>query len=93
MIPYGDTFAKYFEFVGALSVLAGLLDWTRKGSVAEDEVVVAATDLVLETLSNADTVERTACVHHRNMRDAVSVEEAENMAKEAELRRFGWSRN
>ena len=83
----------YFEFIGALSVLAGLLDWTRKGSQAEDAMVVAATDLVLETLSDADTVDRVECIHHKNTRDAITVEEAQAMHEEAELRRFGWSRN
>lgn len=90
MIP---DISRYFEFVGALSIVTGAMSWWRRETVENDSMVVEATDLVLETLSDADTVERVDCIHHKNMRDAVTVEEAQAMHEEAELRRFGWSRN
>jgi hypothetical protein len=83
----------YFEFVGALTTLAGAMAWWRRDTPEEDAAVVAATDVVLEALSDGDRVERVNCVQHKNMRDAVSVQEAIDMASEAELRRFGWKRN
>jgi len=83
----------YFEFVGALTTLAGAMAWWRRETPEEDAAVVAATDVVLETLSNGDLVGRTECVQHKNMRDAITVEEAQAMHEEAELRRFGWGRN
>lgn len=93
MIPDPATLSKLFEFTGALSIVTAAMAWWRKDTPEEDATVVAATDLVLETLSDGDTVARVECVHHRNMRDVVTVEEAQAMHEEAELRRWGWKRN
>ena len=79
---------KLFEFSGALSVLVGAMAWWRKGSQDEDAVVAEAADLVLGALSNADDTRGVECVAGRNWRDQVSVEEAIEMDKERELRRF-----
>ena len=83
----------YFEFIGALSVLAGLLDWTRKGSQAEDDLVTEAGNLVIESLSNADSVGKIDCVTRKNLRDQVTLEEVIEIDEERRLRGFGWGRN
>ncbi len=85
MIP---EYTELFRFVGALSVLAGILDWTRKGSQAEDDMTVAAADVVLDAVSDGDMVERINCLHHRNLRDQVSLQEAIELDEERRLRRW-----
>ena len=92
MIPQ-DAWSELFRFTGALAIVTSAMAWWRKETAEDDSMVVAATDVVLEALSDGDLVERTDCIHHKNMRDAVSVQEAIDMASEAELRRFGWGRN
>lgn len=90
MIP---EWSRYFEFVGALTTLAGLLDWARKGSAAEDEMVAEAADVVLDAVSDADATRTVDCRTGHNWRDQVSVGEAVELHEERNLRRFGWSRN
>ena len=86
----GTTLSKLFEFVGALSVLAGILDWSRKGSQAEDAMVAAAADVVLDAISDGDMVEHINCIHHKNLRDQVTVEQAIELDRERTLRRWPW---
>lgn len=59
MTPTADLLQKVFELTGALSVLTGAMAWWRKGSTAEDEMVSAAADTVLDALSDADTIAKT----------------------------------
>lgn len=92
MIPY-DIIDKCVEFASATAVLAGAFAWWRKGSDEEDEMVSNAADTVLGALSDADTVSKIGCVTDRNLRDQLTIEEAIEMNKERELRRFGWKRN
>lgn len=77
-----------FQFTGALSLLAGVLDWARKGSQAEDDMIVQASNVVLEALSDGDMVERINCIHHRNLRDQVTIEQAIELDEERRLRRW-----
>jgi len=93
MTPSLEAFQKFFEFTGALAVVTGAMAWWRRGSDEEDEMVSNAADTVLGALSDADTVSKIGCVTDRNLRDQLTVEEAIEMNKERELRRFGWKRN
>lgn len=92
MIPQ-EMLDKVTEFSAALGVLAGACAWWRRGSADEDAMVSDAADTVLDTLADADTVSRIDCLTDRNLRDQLSVEEAEELHRERELRRFGCRRN
>lgn len=81
-------YTKLFAFSGALSVLAMAGSWWRKGSPHEDDVVVEAADLVLGALSDADDTRGVELVAGRNWRDDVTIEEAIEMRREADLRRM-----
>ena len=87
MLPETTTL---FQFAGAMAVLAGILDWTRRGSQAEDAMVASAADVVLDAVSDGDMVERINCLHHRNLRDQVSLQEAIELDSERTLRRWAW---
>lgn len=89
MTPTVEALSKLFEFTGALSILAGGMAWWRKGSTAEDETVSAAADTVLDALSDADTVRKIDCLTDRNLRDQLTIEQAMELDRERELRRFG----
>lgn len=82
-----------YAFDAALAVGVAACKWWRQDTEEEDAAVIAANDLVLESLSNADATRTVACVTDRNWRDQVSVAEAERLNEERELRRFGWKRN
>ena len=86
-------YSKLFEFSGALLVAMGAMTWWRQDSDEENEMVIAANDLVLESLSDADTTRTVECVTDRNWRNDVSVEEAERLNEERELRKMGNRRN
>lgn len=89
MTPNLDVHGKLFEIIGALSVLAGAMAWWRRGSQDEDTVLAEAADTVLDGLSDADTVRKIGCVTDRNLRDQLTVEEAMELDRERQLRRFG----
>ena len=82
-----------FEFSGALLVAMGAMTWWRQDSDEENEMVIAVNDLVLGALSDADTTRTVECVTDRNWRNDVSVEEAERLNEERELRKMGNRRN
>jgi len=86
-------YSKLFEFSGALLVAMGAMTWWRQDTEEEDAAVIAANDLVLESLSDADTTRTVECVTDRNWRDDVTVAEAEELRREAELRKMGHRRN
>jgi len=86
-------YSKLFEFSGALLVAMGAMTWWRQDSDEENEMVIAVNDLVLGALSDADTTRTVECVTDRNWRNDVSVEEAERLNEERELRKMGNRRN
>ena len=87
MLPETTTL---FQFAGAMAVLAGILDWTRRGSQAEDDMTAAAADVVLDAISDGDMVERINCIHHRNLRDQLTIGQAIELDSERTLRRWAW---
>jgi hypothetical protein len=86
-------YSKLFEFSGALLVAMGAMSWWRQDTEEEDAAVIAANDLVLESLSNADATRTVACVTDRNWRDDVTVAEAEALRTDSERRKWGGRRN
>ena len=86
-------FARLFELVGALSVLAGAMAWWRKDTDEEDATVIEAADLVLDAICDADRTRTVECVTGRNWRQDLTVEEAIALHEERELRKMGPGRN
>lgn len=82
-----------YAFDAALAVGVAACKWWRQDSDEENETVIAANDLVLGALSDADTTRTVECVTDRNWRNDVSVEEAERLNEERELRKMGNRRN
>lgn len=93
MTPNLEAVSRFFEFMGALSVVTGAMAWWRKDSPDEDEMVSKAADTVISALSDADTVGKIDIITNRNLRDQLTVEQAMEINTERELRRFGWKRN
>lgn len=89
MTPQLETLQKLFEFTGALSLLIHGFAWWRKGGAEEDAMVSEAADTVLDALSDADTVNRIDCLTDRNIREQLTIEQAIELDRERELRRFG----
>jgi len=83
MIP---EWRAYFEVLGALSVLAGVFGWQRKGSQAEDDMVAEAASVVLDAVSDADATRTVDCRTGRNWRDDVTLGECVEMGRERDLR-------
>lgn len=89
MIPINESMQKLFEITGALAVLSGAMAWWRRGSAEEDAVVSEAADVVLNGLSDADAVSKIGCLTGKDLREQLTVEEAMELDRERELRRFG----
>lgn len=87
MIP-ADVTSKLAEFGTAIAVLSGAMAWWRQGSDDEDQMVASAADVVLGTVTDADTVGRIDLHTGRNLRDQMTVEQAEELERERQLRRF-----
>lgn len=80
----------------AFNILEGkavIMSWLRKGSQEEDRVVAHANETLLEGAANADLVNLVENKTKTNLRDQLTVEEAEAMHEEIRLRRFGFGRN
>lgn len=69
------------------------MSWFRKDTADEDKTLAEAAETVIEGAVDADTVNRIELRTGRNLRDQLSVAEAEEMRREADLRGFGWKRN
>lgn len=77
------------EMATALYVLTGAMAWWREGSEEEDDMYAKSADVVLDGLSDADKVAKVSCVTGLELRDQVTVEQAEELDRERKLRRFG----
>lgn len=89
MTPEFNGWEALTKFAEALSIVAGAMAWHRKGSLEEDQVVSESIDVLLEGVSDADSVNKIDLHTGRNIREQLTVEQAEEMAREKELRRFG----
>lgn len=82
-------YTKLFSFATALSTLGMMATgWWRKGSKAEDDMVVTAADTVLDALSDADMLSQIEAVTGMALRDQLTVEEAQELDRERRLRGF-----
>lgn len=85
MIPISEhTLLAAFNMALAAGALAAA--WSRHGSPAEDDMVVGCHGLVLDAVADADATRTVECVTGRNWRDQVSVQDAEELNRERELR-------
>lgn len=92
MTSYTDAVNELIKFIGAMSVLSGVMAW-YKNTTNDDKTVVEAANLVLDSLSDADKVSKTDMHTGKNLRDQISVSEAQELHRERELRGFGVRRN
>lgn len=88
MTNFTDALSKLLEFTGAIYILSGAMSWFRQGSDAEDEMVAGAADVVINSVTSADLVNRVEMSTGKNLRDQISVQELEDLNRERELRRF-----
>jgi len=91
MIP--EQHAVLAAFDAALAVGAAAMSWWRQDTDEEDAAVIAANELVLDSLSDADTTRTVECVTDRNWRDDLTVAEAEALRTDSERRKWGGRRN
>lgn len=88
-------FDTVLRFINLRQLLGGVMGnkWWRKGSHEEDEVMAKAANELIEGLIDADTVNKVKENVGIDLRDQVTVEEAEDWHKERQLRGFGDRRN
>lgn len=88
MTPNIDNIHKLLEFVGSLSLITGAMAWWRKGSEDEDKVMAQAADELLNAISDADMVNKIENFTNLNVRDQMSIADAEDWHLERTLRSF-----
>lgn len=88
----GSEALHVFHMALTISAMA-VAGWFRKGSADEDEMVADSHDMILDAVADADLVREIDLETGENLRDQVTVEQAIEMHRESELRRFGWRRN
>lgn len=86
MMPKFDGWSELFHGISLLGFVT--MAWWRKGSPEEDEVVSEAAKELLEGVSDADMVTKIEGQTSLNLRDQITVEEAEDWARDRDLR--GW---
>lgn len=88
MLPKFDSWNELFHGISLLGFVA--MAWWRKGSPEEDEVVSEAARELLEGISDADVVTKIKGETDLNLRDQITVEEAEDWARDRDLRGMRW---
>jgi hypothetical protein len=81
----------WMEYASVSLMIGGLLGKLFGGD--DDGLVLECHDVVLDALSDADRTRTTECVTDKNWRDQLSVEEAQALHEERELRAMGKRRN
>ncbi len=86
-----ETRLRWMEWNSAMSILQEGLEDTgmRRDSHEEDALIVEAHNVILDNLSNADSVGQIELMTGKNLRSQLSVEQAEELYREKELRGFG----
>lgn len=69
------------------------MSWFRKETAANDRIVAEAGEVLLTGVVDADNVGAIELHTGKNLRDQMTVAEAEAMHQETDLRKFGWRRN
>jgi hypothetical protein len=89
-------FARYIVFEASLQILKGEVKemaWWNKGEPQEDAAFIESAKVVADSLADSDFVRDVELNTGKNLRDQISVEELEDMQKEANMRRWGPRRN
>lgn len=81
------------RFEWNLRVWRERMAWFTRNSADEDKVVAQTGELLLGGVSDADQVAKIELANGRNLRDQMTVEEAEEMRRETDLKGWGWKRN
>lgn len=84
---------KFSQWQTSLKLWRQRMAWFHRGSAEEDKIVSDVAKTLLDGVSDADQVRTIEAKHGRNLRDQLTVEEAEEMYKEGRLRGFGFQRN
>ena len=95
MTPELDAVIKLASFKLATAIsLAGIWSWLGSGhSEDENEEVIACHDLVLDALSDADGARSIELHTDENIREQLSIEQAQALHEDAQRRRWSWRRN
>jgi hypothetical protein len=81
----------YHDFI--LNLWRGRMAWFQRDSEDENKTLANIADIMTDAVSNADLVSKIQSDTGRNLRDQMSVEEAEQMEAEARYLRMGHRRN
>lgn len=82
------------DYASVTLLIGGLLGKLLGASSKDDDLeVVQCHDVVIEALSDADRTAVTEAITDRNWRDQLTVEQAEALHEERELRKMGKRRN
>lgn len=90
MMPQFNLPGEFFTFMGNLALLTGAFAWWRKDSLEEDKIISEAAKELIEGITDADVVNKIKGEMGVNLRDQVTVEEAEDWAKDRDLRGMRW---
>ena len=74
------------------SLAVSLLGLFGKPGMEDDQMVVDCHEMVLDAISDADATSKVECRTGENWRDQLTVEEVEDIRRDADLRRM-WNRN
>lgn len=88
MMPQFDALGETLKFLGAISTLFGAMAQWKKSSSQEDEIVVESCNVIIDTLTNADSVNKIDLATGRNLRDQLTIEQVQDMDYERRLRGF-----
>lgn len=88
MTPLFNGWDELWRLAGCSSLLIFGMAWWRKGSEDEDRVMSEAADELIAGISDADVVNKIENETTFNIRDQMTLEEAEDWNRERELRRF-----
>ncbi len=88
MMPQHEVIQKFFEFTGALSVLAGAMAWWTKGSPEQDAVISEAADTIISAATDADLRNKIELHTGKAIGDQLTVEEAIELNRDREWHRF-----
>jgi hypothetical protein len=82
---------RWLEWNSAMSIhREGLedVDMFRRDSHEEDALIAEANNIILDNLSNADSVGQIKLMTGKDLRSQISIEQAEELHREKELRGF-----
>lgn len=88
-----EAYQVYQAAIMVVSSVALGMAWFRKGSAEEDKMVSDACDVILDVASDADKRRELTVLSGREVGSDLTVEQAQALADERDLRGFGFRRN